>query len=195
VRTARCDQQEEEQAHDAEHVGVRVAGLRQRRDGARFDQHYDAGDGERREESAEHARNGGDVLRTPHGGQRGEREDRGAGGQRRATRERHDAVGSEQHAGRGQPVDRQQQGHRAERAASDDGAAVARPQAAYHERDARHGGHRRADCHDQEVPLAADRCVAFTHQEMHARGGHDGARGDQQEVRAQAAAQDPVHPC
>jgi hypothetical protein len=187
------DDQEEEQAHGGERVGVGVACLRQRRDRARVEQDADPGDGERREERAEQAPDDGHVLGTPHRGQRGEREDRGAGGERGAPGERHEAVGPEQHAGRGQPVEGQQKGHRGERPAGDDGAAVAHAQAARRERDARHRRHRRADGHDEEVPLAVDRGVALAHHEVHARGGHGGARRDQQEVRAQSAAQEPVH--
>jgi hypothetical protein len=78
ARGALGDDQEEDEPDGTHRVGGGVAGLWKRRDRAGPEQHDDAGDGERRQRSGKRVPDRGHVLRAPHGGQRSERQDRGA---------------------------------------------------------------------------------------------------------------------
>ena len=83
-------------------------------------------------------------------------EHRPADGQSGGAREGDDAVASHQDSGRGEPVNRKQSGHRGERRAHDDRAAVAAPGPDNGQRHGRRGGKAGADRDREEVHSGRD---------------------------------------
>ena len=134
------------------------------------------------------------VARAAQGGQRGDRQDRAADRQRQAARDGDDAVGPDDHARGREAVDHQDERHGGKRAAGDDRTRLTAPEPGEHQRDAGHGGDRRADGHDEEVLDRGDRRLVLADEEVHDRSRDCGARGDERQVGAEAAAQQTVHP-
>ncbi len=133
-------------------------------------------------------------LRAPQRGERREGEHRAADGQRRAAREGDDPVGADEHAGRRQAVDDEQQRHRAEGAAGDSATG-------------RRGPGRRRSPRARQANAAIDEPTAMitrcptpetgasppARERVQGGGRHGGAACDEEEMRPEAAAEKPVH--
>ena len=192
---AQRDDEVEAHADDEEADGDAAARLGQLGTTAGLANAADAGDRDEAEERADGDRRHAQAVRAPQRGERRQGEHRAADGQRGAAREGDDPVGAEEHAGRRQAVDDEQQRHRAERAAGDQRPAVAAPDAGDRQGDAGERRDRRADGHDHEMSDAGDGRLA-ARERVQGSGRHGGAACDEEQMRPETAAEKPVHvPC
>jgi hypothetical protein len=123
-------------------------------------------------------------ARTAQTGQRGQREDRCAGRQREAARERDGAVHPDQHARRREPVDGEHRGHRGERGAEERGLAVLAAHARRGDADGGERGDQRGDADQDEVAESADGDVRRADGLEHGAGEH--GRGAEKRQRSGA---------
>jgi hypothetical protein len=179
---AQGDDEVEADADDEEADGDAAARLRQLRDDARVGEGGDAGHRDGAEERADGDGGRAQAVVAPQRGQGSQGEHRAADRQRRAAREGDDPVGADEHAGRRQAVDDEQQRHRAEGAAGDQRPAVAAAHAGDRQRDAGERRDRRADGHDREVTDAGHRRLTAARERVQGGRGHGGAACDEEQM-------------